>query len=443
MRRTCSTTLLGRERQWPEEFWASTPSWRPDSARVEVGGEQVVWSDAGLFTVHPVAGVVAAFLDGTVTLATLADDVAFATDAPVEQARQLVAQLAVELSSLAALDGVVVPGPPPAGPEPAAASALPDEEGESYRFDPESGEEIRVVTAVDADGHLVTTEYLPDGRRRISTTMTFSSAQADQAMTAAEVLAGDRSAAELVPLTSCLGSKLRNHDDVPLVSIRGADGKVRSVRCHHPEVAERLRALAGSALVEDGRGPVEAFVVTPLEGHGPMRIFDGHGHRRGRPRTVEDVVAVVDQILGERAVAAVEPTDDAPLPVDLVLLGAPDGSGVLVPRAALEGVGVTHRLVVAGWTPTVGRALVAADGTVAAPSGLGAPSCSARQVQVVVDGDTTAADRIGFLVGELPDDGTARATRLTGLAGFAQHARWAPPPPELAQVLEALPAADA
>ena len=65
MAHTAEETQSERMHRWvhevsqSEEFWASTPSWRPDSARLEVGGEQVVWSDAGLFTVHPVAGVVA------------------------------------------------------------------------------------------------------------------------------------------------------------------------------------------------------------------------------------------------------------------------------------------------------------------------------------------------------------------------------------------------
>ena len=346
-------------------FWESRPEWRPDVARAEVGGELVVWSAAGVFSVGLVAAVVARFLDGQVSLAQLVDDVADAAEVPLEAARDLVGGMAVELANLAAIVGVAVPEPPSvsdtdgAATAPAAGSGGP-EAGETTAVDPETGEEIRVVTAVDADGHLVTTEHLSDGRWRTTTTMTFSAGQVPQALAAAQALAGDRSLAELVPLDSCLGSKLRNHDDVPLVRRRGAAGRVRSVRSHPPAVVGRVRDLFGEAREEADRGPIEAFVVTPLEGSGPVRVFDGQGRRRGRPRSVDAVVAVVDHILGEREAEALFIADPggAPVPLSLVLVVGAHGEGHLVPLDALQGVGLVHRLESAGFRPTWGRAVL-------------------------------------------------------------------------------------
>ena len=38
-----------------EAFWASTPRWQPGTARADIGSEPVVWSEAGLFGMDPVA----------------------------------------------------------------------------------------------------------------------------------------------------------------------------------------------------------------------------------------------------------------------------------------------------------------------------------------------------------------------------------------------------
>ena len=440
-----------------DEFWSSSPSWKAGVARAELGSELVMWSDAGLFNVERVAGVVAEFLDGEVTLATLAEDLAATAEVPLEQARALVASLAVELTALKALDGAVLPEPPAAEPgdEPLApASGEVSGLGETTVIDPESGAEIRVVTEVNAEGNVVTTEYLPDGRRRVSTTMTFAAGPDAAGLAAAEALAGDRSVAELVPLDSCLGSKLRNHDDVPLVSVRGADHKVRSVRCHDAAVAERLRLLAGERLVTSGeRGPVEAFVVTPLEGDGPLRIFDGRGQRRGRPRSVEEATTVVDQILGEKAavssyayqqtetpdaesvdaVNARKPStsgDPAGLvPLGLALLGSGDGRTWLVPLELLDGWGLAARLKGAGLSPTWGRAVLETDGQISAPSAVSSPAVSAPTAEVLVPGaaELSPADRLHLLLGDdalLGDPHVNRVELLGRMASLAETLRW-------------------
>ncbi len=217
---------------------------------------------------------------------------------------------------------------------------------------------VRVEHGTDPQGNKQTIEHLVGGGRRITSEITYAFGDGELAVKDAERLAeqlmdGARSAAELVPRDSCLGSKLRNDEDVPLFTMRCDDGRLRSVRCHDRRVLERLTELAGGRAVEPPeRGPIEAFVVTPLEGEGPLRVYDHRGVRRGRPRTVEDAVQVVDQLLGE----AVARGGRAPGGIvvlnghiarrgDEALLLARDAVEPYRPRHELR----RHGLVVDGW----------------------------------------------------------------------------------------------
>lgn len=418
-------------------FWASAPAWRSDVARTKLGGDLLVWSDSGVFAVAVVPGVVAVHLLGKATLSELADDFAAAAEVATEQARDLVANLAVELAALGAIDGVALPEPQ--GSEPVGQPDVPAFEnpatGETRRVDLETGHEMRVVTETSPEGYLITTEYLPDGRRRVSTTMTFDTDRGSDAMVMAEVLAGDRSAAELVPADSCLGSKLRLGEDAPLMSFRGPDGKVRSVRCDVAEVLERLRSGVGEALVQGDRGPVEAFVVAPLEGDGPVRVYDGHGRRRGRPRSVADLIEVIDQVLGERIAPTAE-TAGSMVPLAMTLLGAPDGSGVLVPRGALDQPLLARRLEAAGWTPTWADAVVDPTGAVSAPRAFGSPAWVTRDVQVLVEEPPASAlEQVLVLMGPYADTMTRSAARLDRIVDLARRARWGSATGELAVLL--------
>lgn len=419
-----------------DAFWSSAPAWRPTAARVHSGLELVVWSNAGVFTVAPVPAAVAAHFDGTVTLAELAQDLASVAGVPEEQARDLVATLAVELTSLRAICGAAVAQPiPEAADIPEDGPPLPSTEvelGESSAIDPETGKEIRVVAEINSQGHLIRTEYLPDGRRRISTTIAARFETGSEDSLADAALAGNRSIAELVPPDSCLGTKLRNHHDVPLISFIGSDGRTRSVRCHAPEVAERLRAMAGDALITSGeRGPTEAFVVTPLEGCGPLRIFDGQGRRRGRPRTPEEAAAVVDQVLGEVILQA-SPTNrvtvnQLPLPLELLLLGGPAGRAVLVPLDALEARGLAARLKQRGWTLTWARAALTPPGLVEAASAFGRPAVVAEAPEVLVrDGsDLSTPEQVQLLLHSMITKDVDRSSVLARVLALAQRAHWA------------------
>jgi hypothetical protein len=179
---------------------------------------------------------------------------------------------------------------------------------------------------------------------------------------------GRRSAAELVPPDSCLGAKLRNDDDVPLVSLRGTDGIVRSVRCHDVEVALALEASAGEALVAE-RGPVEAFVVTPLEGHGPLRIYDGRGRRRGRPRTPVEAADVVDQLLGEAAARSASNTP--PVIVLNATIGTREGRVQLLAPDVLDDHAARRALARQGWAISTAPAVLTLDGRIGYPRGVG------------------------------------------------------------------------
>lgn len=437
-----------------EDFWSSRPRWSDDTARAATGVPEaplVVWSSAGVFNVGDPAATIAGFVDGEVTLAELAEDLAAVAEAPLDHARAVVAAMAVELSNLGALEGVALPDPPepevdaddPSGPG-SGVDPLPTEVGETTRIDPETGLEMRVVTQMLEGGNRVVTEYLPGGGRRVTSTLVAPSGRGDQALAWAEAMAGGRSLAELFPADSCGGSKIRNFDDVPLVSRVGLDGRVRSVRCHHPEVADRLAERFGDSLVED-RGPIEAFVVTPLEGHGPMRLFDGRGARRGRPRTVDAAVNVVCQILGEREAEALsgvlppmvaaaglslpEPTavgaadgsrgsgpevDEAVLLTTVAVKGS-DGTVHLVDEQSLYGVGLVHRLESAGFEPVWSRVALHVDGTLSVPDVDGLRPLG-DTVNVHLSGvGLFPSDRVVALLGEMAQpDGVAPAGQDPG-----------------------------
>lgn len=385
------------------KFWASAPRWTAGTAHRQLDSQLLVWTPGGIVVVGPAPSVVAVHFDGEATLAELADDLADAAEMAVEDIRPMVASVAVELQAWGAIEGVLVTAPPdseepdaPTGPQ------------EYVVVESESGLEMRVEEGVDAYGNRMVTEHLPDGRRRVTSYLVyepghFGHAASDAEEIAAAVLAGERSAAELVPADSCLGSKLRNDDTVPLFSIRCPDGRVRSVRCHVPEVLDDLIALAGDRLEECERGPVEAFVVTPLEGRGPVRIYDARGRRRGRPRCTADAVSVVDQLLGE-ATARRHAGADGAIVLNAVL-AVQGNAGLLIDPPLLDNYPTRQTLQRAGWTVGTGHALVVADRQVVTPSILGSSTrIPVDRVRLGTHSVATAAALVPRLVGDLASD---------------------------------------
>lgn len=427
-----------------ELFWEAAPSWSAGVAREQLGSELAIWTDQALFTVGVWAAAIAIHFDGVVTLKELAEDVSAGVDISLDSARNIVAAIAVELASLGAIKGLELVNPSDTDPSDSSEEPEESEEseeseapyhqlsgpngepfGESSRIDDETGEEIRVVTALDDQGNVVTTEHLPDGRRRISTVWISGNHRDRNTTEALEILGGDRSPAELVPSNSCLGSKLRDSEHVPLLSFRCRDGRIRSVRCHAPEIADALCRVAGDSLVASGeRGPVVAFAVTPLEGSGPVRIYDGYGRRRGRPRSVSDAVAIIDQILGECTDEAAPIDARSPVPIDLVLVHRSD-TAVLVPMDIANARGVARRLRAAGWTTTWGRATLRVDLSVASPTEFSDPatvpsiSITALSVPTFEDRDLSPADLITLLVLGTADEADDRSALLTRASQFA------------------------
>jgi hypothetical protein len=401
------------------EFWASCPQWVDGTAHRVVDGHLLVFTPARLLHLEPTPTLVAQWFDGEASLGELSEDLSEAGDAPLHVVRPLVATVALELLAHGAVDRVH-PGALPEVAEAPVSTGI----GERTELDPDTGEQIRVIEGTDSRGNRMVTEYLPGKLKRVTTYLTYSIEDADQLSADTEELGAAllderRSPAELLPVDSCLGSKLRNDESVPLVSIVCPDGLVRSVRCHDPEVEQVLRDAAADRLAPPGeRGPVEAFVVTPLEGEGPIRVFDGSGRRRGRPRTVDEVVEVVDQVLGE-ITARRQQGPDAPI-VLLPVLAVRGDEALLIDPATLDVLNERRRLVRDGWRFSAGAALLGRDARVRWPAVFGNDvSAAVDVVRLPVDLGLPVAVVAPVLVTSLPSaaDGDEVLDRLLGLAG--------------------------
>jgi hypothetical protein len=137
-------------------------------------------------------------------------------------------------------------------------------------------------------------------------------------------------------------------------------------------VGEALAERARDRLVSDGAsGPVEVFVTIPFEGDGPRRVYDGRGERRGRPRAVDEVVDLVDRLLGE---ATMKATDGPDSMVMSVLLARRGHEVMLVHRAVEADHRARGELRRAGWELTGVAAALFDDRTVGCPSALGVSS---------------------------------------------------------------------
>ena len=173
-----------------------------------------------------------------------------------------------------------------------------------------------------------TTVTNPDGTTTVTISTTLE-AGATGATTGAylETKRGLRSLAELMPGTSCSGTRLRPDDAADLLQLAWPDEPV-TVRSTDPRASALLRSL-GAMPARRHRGPTAAFVIAPLEGEGPSRVYDAYGARVGRARTTEEAV--------EHVFAAIDrtrPLTRPSLAFDVAAIRSGDRC-VLVPTALL------------------------------------------------------------------------------------------------------------
>ena len=416
-----------------DAFWDSAPTWATATANRTVDNVELIWTTGGILTVAPPASVVARFFDGQSTLRELADDLADAAEVDVSGARALVALVTAELVVVGVLEGVVTADP--------SVTPAPDEPESTEPASPPpevlAPDVVRVEYGLDPHGNKITTEYLFDGSRRVTSELTYAFGAEDEVARAAErivaeVEGGTRSAAELVPRDSCLGSKLRNDEDVPLLTLRGGDGRLRSVRCHDAAVCDRLTELAGARLAAaDQRGPIEAFVVSPLEGDGPVRIYDHRGARRGRPRTVEEAVRVVDELLGEAEARG--GTGANPLVLLSGLVARRGDEALLIARGAVEAYVPRRDLRRQGWSLAAGLSAACDDAHITVPSLLAdatrIPFYGLRLVGYPTE--SSAAGLVPLLVANAAGSTTDASTALDRVIALSRAVY---PPVELADI---------
>lgn len=452
----------------------SCPAWTAGTAWADVDGELVVWSDRGAFTVRAPVSAAFQFLDGQVALGELATDLGAVLGIPDGEAYALLSTAALELAGHGLVTGIELPERLPTGTPDTLHDALGDRSASSTApttrdvsgrhhigdssasADPStsavtgSPDPLGIETTVDGEGRTVTIEHLPDGRRRMTTTV---SIELPAGAVSLDAILGERSAVELVPADSCLGTKVRSGDDLPMVAVTCRDGVVRRVRCQDPDIASEIARRAGPNIVTaDAPGPVEAIVVAPYEGSGPCRVFDGRGRRRGRARTVTEVANLVEQLLGEATTAtemarshgAQLNRDEAPrhqlmpapaattaagpcphpLPLTWHAVTGPAGQSWLVPDWMIEGRR-RRELDAAGLTVQWGTVDLHPDGSVrhAVPHGDGAPVGTDAILRPEAPA-MSLADRVRELAASTPVPVLARADALARLEVLAASRPW-------------------
>lgn len=233
---------------------------------------------------------------GEASVAELAEDFAAAADLPTDRARALVGGLVVRLHDAGIIEPIVADFPDFSDVErtDVPADTIDSDPDHEPDFADELAEALR-----DSKTEEFIVETLPDGRKQVRAKFSMESEDTDRrAQLVTEVLAGDRALAELAPADSCLGFKLRIGNDADRISV-SRNGVVLTIRCDHPKTTATLREALANWLVDES-GPVAAFVVAPLEGDGPCRVFDALGRRHGRPRSTSEVVDLVLHLLHER-----------------------------------------------------------------------------------------------------------------------------------------------
>lgn len=290
-----------------EVFWNSRPTFSDTAAVMQLDGHLLVWpANSGPGTLDRAGSIVAEHFDGTATVAELAEDFADASGLELEVTRASISDLVVRLATLGLLTGMngmeeflagpVIDSELDDVPEDAGAGADIDQPSDASVDRTVIGEEVVVSPH---DGRSMKVTHLADGRTQVSTQFDLdSTSEWDEQRLATEVLAGNRSIAELAPPDTCLGFKLRIGEEIPTFHVQVGD-QTLGIRCDDPAITSDLQDHLREFMVES-TGPIAVFVVAPLEGDGPCRIFDSIGRRHGRPRDLEEARDLVLHLLAER-----------------------------------------------------------------------------------------------------------------------------------------------
>ena len=277
-----------------DPFWDSTPRQLGPFVSTEAFGGTIYWGGGRPFQLEAWESVLFDALDGSTPLAELRDDLIDTLDIDETTACAALGHTVRKLEHAGAVSGIERSGPEAPGHDAHIPSGELDVPIEIP--DPDTGGVIVRRTTRNPEGNLVVEDLHPDGTRRLTTSFTMSAAQFSGGGSA-----DARSPAELVPPHSCLGEKLRLAEPADRICVLHR-GHRAVIRCDAPDVSKMLRRRL--PVVEDAdpelSGATEVFVVKPLEGIGPVRVFDRFGRRRGRPRTDSEVAELVLELLAEQ-----------------------------------------------------------------------------------------------------------------------------------------------
>lgn len=264
---------------------------------VHIGDGAVAWPDGSPLVIGAATALVLPYLDGATPVDDLIEDASFALGrAEGEVAPSVWEELRV-LQAAGAVQGVG-----PARSDHATGTT--------------SGAIASIDGAVEIERHesahgTTVTERLADGRYRRTVTADLRSASTTDDLRDAMVT---NALTDIVTADTCVGFKLRadepSHD--LLVDL---GGETTRVRVDDPDTHDLLRTSLGARVRDDRRFAslaelddpaardgigVTAYVVAPLDGVGPPRVYDRWGERVGRPRDTGDTVAIVGHLLAEQ-----------------------------------------------------------------------------------------------------------------------------------------------
>lgn len=412
-------------------FWSATPGWLPAIARRRTAEGLLVWTGDEILTVPMVPSAIVEHFDGQTPLLVLAEDFAEAARVTLDEAKRHVALAATFLTALGACDRSPVQLPPkpelsdetdepmPSGIRDGDVQTLAELERNGVSYQLEDGR--KVTKSVDHDGKVVTIEETPNGEKTISTTITIDSSSPAGARQLAQIMAGDRSPAELAGPDTCVGARLRAGDDIPLTNIQSPGGHVLSVRCQDDHVRVLLEERFGDRVVVDERGPVCVFTTTAFEGTGPVRVYDGNAQRRGRPRSPLETVDLVDHLLGEHdaLMSGFEPA--GPLAVPLAVANRSDQT-ILIPARIGDEANLHQILRKQGWTLISTSAWIDARGHVAVPTLSGPTTPVGADATLVLPNGISDAELVIHLTPLVPVDPEHRQVALDRIGDFVEQA---------------------